>query len=243
MKSIRRTLLLNVTVLLVLVLGTVSALVYRITSEAIEEKQRTARELVKVQFEDRRDEALLNQARAIAGDAQSQLDPVKFRQYYEIAAALSLDLPFGPNAHVLAPIWLAERLPGPLSFRLNWLLATETPSVTKTVTIAAPETFFDGVTVTLRLLPLPSRTTADSGINAAGEDTTCARTASCSTGVSMSSIVNGIGPVLPFMLTLRLAIAEMVGGVLPGVTVSKKDVPAKPPESVEAEMVILAVPV
>ena len=125
MKSIRRTLLLNVTILLVLVLGTVAALVYRITSEAIEEKQRTARELVKVQFEDRRDEALLNQARAIASDAQSQLDPVKFRQYYEIAAALSLDLPFGPNAHVIAPIWLAERLPGPLSFRLNWLLATD----------------------------------------------------------------------------------------------------------------------
>jgi len=39
MRSIRRSLILNVTLLLVAALGTVAALVYRITEEAIQEKQ------------------------------------------------------------------------------------------------------------------------------------------------------------------------------------------------------------
>jgi signal transduction histidine kinase len=125
MKSIRRTLVVNVTLLLVLALSTVAALVYGITHAAITDRQDKASELVRLQFKDERDEAMLNQARALADDAQSQFDPVKFRQYFETAAALSFSLPAGPNAHVAAPIWFAERVPGWLSWQLNLRLATD----------------------------------------------------------------------------------------------------------------------
>ena len=124
MKSIRRTLILNVMVLLVLALGTVATLVYRITNDAIQEKQKTARALVDLQFNEQRDEVMLGEARALASEAQSQFDPAKFRQYFENAAALSLFMPLGSNSHVTAPLWLAEHIPGSLSQRLNLLLAT-----------------------------------------------------------------------------------------------------------------------
>ncbi len=125
MKSIRRTLILNVTLLLVVALGAVAALVYEITHDAIQQKQSTARELVNMQFAEQRDDAMLTQARAIVSDAQSQFDPVKFRQYFEAAPLFIYSMAFGANSHITAPIWLAERLPGPLSYRLNLLLATD----------------------------------------------------------------------------------------------------------------------
>jgi len=125
MKSIRRVLILNVTALLVVALGSVAALVYRITQDALSEKQRSAGELVDLQFAEQRDEALLTQARALAGEAQSQFDPVKFRQYFEAAPFGAYALTFGANSHITVPLWLAERIPGPLSFRLNGLLATD----------------------------------------------------------------------------------------------------------------------
>jgi signal transduction histidine kinase len=125
MKSIRRTLILNVTLLLVLALGAVGAIVYRVTQAAIADKQHAAREQEDEHFNAQRDEVLLNQARAIAGETQSQFDPAKFRQLFEVAAALSLDVPFGPSAHVAAPVWIVERMPGALSWRVNLLLATD----------------------------------------------------------------------------------------------------------------------
>lgn len=127
MRSIRRTLILNVTLLLVVALGTVAALVYRITQDALQEKQWAARELVDVQFNEQRDEAMLAQARALVSDAQQQFDPVRFRQYLEVAPLGVFTLPLMANSHVTAPIWLAERIPGPgsLSSRLNALLATD----------------------------------------------------------------------------------------------------------------------
>jgi two-component system, OmpR family, heavy metal sensor histidine kinase CusS len=125
MKSIRRTLILNVTALIVLAFGTVAALVYRINSEAIEDKQRFARQLVAIQFEDQRDAALLDQARDLASEAQSQFDPVKFRQFRDISYALSPVLVPGSSAHIAAPVWLAEHLPGGLvSFRFSLQAAT-----------------------------------------------------------------------------------------------------------------------
>ncbi len=113
------------TVLLVLSLGAVAALVYRQTEEAIQNKQSAIRDQVEMQFADQRDKAMLAQARAIVSDAQSQFDPVKFEQYLEVAPLSAYALVFGPNSHVTAPLWLAERLRGTLSFRLNLLLATD----------------------------------------------------------------------------------------------------------------------
>jgi two-component system, OmpR family, heavy metal sensor histidine kinase CusS len=125
MKSIRRTLILNVTLLLVLAFGAVAALVYRITQDAIQEKQEAVRKLVEMQFAEQRDAAMLAQARAIASDAQSQFDPVKFQQYLEAAPLGVYMLSFGPNGHITAPLLMAERLRGSLSYRLNVLLATD----------------------------------------------------------------------------------------------------------------------
>src|SRR5271168_5234834 len=119
MKSIRRTLILNVTLLLVVALGAVAFLVYRITRTAIQEKQNTARDMVDMQFALKRDALMLAQARAVVSDAQSQIDQVKFRQYFEASPLGISMLPFGMNSHITAPIWLTERLPGPLAFRLN----------------------------------------------------------------------------------------------------------------------------
>jgi len=128
MTSIRRTLILNVTALLVVALGATAALVYRITQAAIEHKHQSASDLVRLQFEEKRDLELLAQARLLASDAQTVFDPAKFYQY-NLARTLSLALPMASHSHVTTPLWLAEsypeRFPGSLSFRLNMLLATE----------------------------------------------------------------------------------------------------------------------
>jgi Na+-translocating ferredoxin:NAD+ oxidoreductase RnfG subunit len=63
MKSIRRTLILNVTLLLVVALSTVAAIVYKITRAALQEKQSLAQNMVEIQFADKRDAAMLAQAR------------------------------------------------------------------------------------------------------------------------------------------------------------------------------------
>ena len=125
MKSIRRTLIVNVMLLLVVALGTVAALVYQITRTAIQEKQNTARDLVNMQFALKRDALMLAQARAVVNDAQSQINQDNFRKYVEAAPLGIYAMAFGMNSHITAPIWMTERLPGPVSFRLNLLLATD----------------------------------------------------------------------------------------------------------------------
>jgi signal transduction histidine kinase len=125
MRSIRRGLILNVTLLLIAALGIVAALVYRITEEAIQEKQRAMREQTEMKFEEQRDEAMLAQARAIASDAQSQFDPARFQQYLETVPPSVLAMSFGPNAHVTAPVWLAQHMRWSVSFRLAMLAATD----------------------------------------------------------------------------------------------------------------------
>ena len=59
MKSIRRTLLLNVLLLLVVTLGVVTYVVYYTAAGAIRERQQAASELATcLRYDDRRDEAL-----------------------------------------------------------------------------------------------------------------------------------------------------------------------------------------
>jgi signal transduction histidine kinase len=139
MNSIRRTLILNVTLLLVVALFTVAAIVYKITQAALQQKQNTAQNMVEMQFAAMRDEAMLTQARAIVSDTQSlaamlaqsranndapsPIDRDNFHQYQEAGIYF---MAFGMNSHVTAPIWLAEHLPGRGLFnRLNWLQAAD----------------------------------------------------------------------------------------------------------------------
>src|SRR5438270_815155 len=78
MKSIRRTLLLNVLLLLVATLGVVTYVVYYTTVEALREKQRAARELVEVRYNDQRDEELRNRADLLARDVQQNFSVEKW---------------------------------------------------------------------------------------------------------------------------------------------------------------------
>ena len=97
MLSIRRTLLLNVTVLLAVALSAVGILVYGISREAVEEKRRATQTLIENQFEQRRDAELLYQARSIAAEVRSSLDRDVFHQTQETGAASFFFLmPVGP---------------------------------------------------------------------------------------------------------------------------------------------------
>ncbi len=138
MNSIRRTLILNVTLLLVVALSTVAAIVYKITQAALQQKQNTAQNMVEMHFANNRDDAMLAQARTIVSDTQSLavmlaqgrpnsdtpalFDRDSFHQYQEAGIYF---VAFGMNSNVTAPIWLAERLQTRLSYRLNLLQATD----------------------------------------------------------------------------------------------------------------------
>ncbi len=78
MTSIRRTLLVNVLLLLVVTLGVVSVVVYRTSADALREKQRSARELVELRYEDQLDEELRTRAEILARDVQSNFQPDEF---------------------------------------------------------------------------------------------------------------------------------------------------------------------
>lgn len=125
MLSIRRKLVLNISILIVLVLGAVAALVYEITRAAIDDKHRTASETVRLQFREQRDEIMLNQAKKLASEAQSQFDPSVYRKKFEAALLTSMLIPHGPNGHISGPVWLVDHYPGPLLYRESMLLASE----------------------------------------------------------------------------------------------------------------------
>src|SRR5206468_2764017 len=92
MKSIRRTLLFNMLLLLVVTLGVVSFFVYRTAEGALRQRQRTARELVEVRYADRQDEQLRNRADELAGEVQSNFNRDEFRKQW-IASEVSALLP------------------------------------------------------------------------------------------------------------------------------------------------------
>src|SRR5262245_48353473 len=119
MKSIRRTLLLNVSLLLLATLGVVSYFVYRTAEEALVDRQRTARQLAELRYEDRRDEALRNRADELAGEVQSNCHRDKFRDEWirsEVSAVMSPFTPSGP-VPLIANVVMAG--PGPVAFDLN----------------------------------------------------------------------------------------------------------------------------
>lgn len=125
MLSIRRKLVLNITILIVLVLGAVAGLVYEITRSAIDDKHQSVRERVELQFREQRDEAMLAQARKLASEAQSQFDPAIYRKKFEAALVTSMLIPQGMNGHISGPVWLIDHYPGPQLYRESMLLASE----------------------------------------------------------------------------------------------------------------------
>src|SRR5262245_14802910 len=141
MKSIRRSLILNVFVLLALALGAICGLVYHTTEQNLVAKQEEAKRLIHLQFEEQCDEALANQAMSLARLAHSNFDPERFRPMllpYSLvttadrlrrrtsvnvaAAAWSAGLigvsPL-PAGDITLPFWLAEER----SRRFQWFSA------------------------------------------------------------------------------------------------------------------------
>jgi two-component system, OmpR family, heavy metal sensor histidine kinase CusS len=125
MRSIRRTLVLNVLLLLLVTLGTISAIAYRTTRQSLLDKERATAELVVVQFNDKRDEALLNQAHMLAREAQSQYDLSKMRQQLMASTAALLISPSMPSARFVLPVQIMIAGSGPPSWVLHSRLVTE----------------------------------------------------------------------------------------------------------------------
>jgi signal transduction histidine kinase len=131
MKSIRVSLILYFLLLLTGALGAVSFLVYRTTSQALQAKQETNRQLVQEQFEMRRheeaakvDNALYAQARNLATLAQSRFHGNRFTGVRFLALGTLTNAP-GPSGHITGMVWLMEGLRGPLFWHLNWSAVTQ----------------------------------------------------------------------------------------------------------------------
>jgi signal transduction histidine kinase len=125
MKSIRRTLLLNVLLLLVATLGAVSYFVYSAAEGALRARQKTARELAEVRFDDRRDEELRNRADELATEVQSNWNRDKFREQWMASQVAAIMPSIGPSAHVLQTVQSISFFPGPVGFEINVLRSTE----------------------------------------------------------------------------------------------------------------------
>lgn len=94
----------------------------------------------------------------------------------------------------------------------NVVLVVRAPSDTRMVRVAVPGEVPGGVTVIVRLAPLPRRTIAEAGTSDKFDDV--AVTVRLAAGVAESPTVNGIAPVEALATTLRLTTLETVGGVL-----------------------------
>ncbi|HEX3150499.1 MAG TPA: HAMP domain-containing sensor histidine kinase [Gemmataceae bacterium] len=104
MKSIRRTLLLNVLLLLIVTLGVVTYVVYYTAAGALRERQQAATELAHVRYEDRRDEALRARADKLASEVQSNWNSTNFRNQWVASEVAAVMAPMGPgNPAALIP--------------------------------------------------------------------------------------------------------------------------------------------
>jgi signal transduction histidine kinase len=152
-KSIRLSLVLYFLLLLAGGVGAASYLVYQTTAWALQAKEDAARRLVlsqhgeevtreERQYESARrrlrhqnedyvreekarlDEALLFQARTLAGMAQIQFQGSRTR-YLSLSPLGALTAGVMPNGHLTVPFWVAEGMPGRLSWRLQRLGSSE----------------------------------------------------------------------------------------------------------------------
>src|SRR4051812_26467340 len=101
----------------------------------------------------------------------------------------------------------------PLTVNKNGELAVEPPSFTDTVIVAVPVWPVAGVTVTVRLLPLPLKTILALGTRAVLDELPAR--VRLAIGVSASLIVNGMAAVGVLTVVVWLAMALMVGAAPP----------------------------
>jgi signal transduction histidine kinase/HAMP domain-containing protein len=131
MRSIRRTLLLNVLLLLAVTLGVVGYVVYRTAEGAVRERQRAAREVAELRYADRRDEALRNRADKLASEVQSNWNQDTFRNQVLASGLSGLATPLsGHHLPFLVSSVTSGRNPGtkqlyPEAWQLNFQLSTE----------------------------------------------------------------------------------------------------------------------
>src|SRR5262245_44594899 len=127
MKSIRRTLLLNVLLLLVVTLGVVTYVVYHTAAGALRERQQAAAELARVRYQDRVDEALRARADRLAFEVQANFNHTNHRNQWIAAELVALAPPIGPGfPAVLAPTGTRfVAVHGPYGFELSARLANE----------------------------------------------------------------------------------------------------------------------
>lgn len=132
MRSIRRTVIGYVLMLLVTTLAFVMVIVHRTTTWAIEEREAVSRQLIEMRFVDQRDSVQLNRDRlllqrthTLAKEAQSQFDHTQFRYSWAATEVSLLASTLTPNGQVPMLVGLATTLPGPVAVELHTASATK----------------------------------------------------------------------------------------------------------------------
>lgn len=125
MKSIRRTLLLTVLCVLIITLGVVSVVVYRLSVSSLREKEQAAKDLVEQRYNDLQDEELRARADLLARDVQQNFQSEKWWLRWVLAAVGGYaPLPPGPFGQVPVLTTLATWLRSPISWEINTRYAT-----------------------------------------------------------------------------------------------------------------------
>ena len=124
MRSIRRTLLFNGTFFLAMTIGAASYLVYRTSVAAVKDKEQAERARAAAEFRAGRDEALLNEARTLAREAEPRLDLDRMRGHVAATQLGVVTAALNPAGHLQTPVWLLENLPG----WVGWASTRPTPA-------------------------------------------------------------------------------------------------------------------
>lgn len=125
MKSIRRTLLLTVLCVLLVTLGVVSVVVYRLSVDSFKEKQQASRDRIQQRYEEFQDEELRNRAEILARDVQQNFQGDKWWLRWQLAAAGGLIPPIAPSGQVPFLASMATWTNNPITWGLNTRAATE----------------------------------------------------------------------------------------------------------------------
>src|SRR5215831_7487083 len=124
-----------------------------------------------------------------------------------------------------------------LTLRRKVVLVVSVPSLTVTVIVADPFWPAAGVSVTVRLAPLPPNTTLAFGTSVVFDEVPL--TVRFATGVSTSPTVKATGPTAVPVVVAWLAIAEIVGGSLTALTVNWKLVLAVAAPSLTVRVIVV----
>lgn len=125
MKSIRRTLLLTVLCVLLVTLGVVSVVVYRLSADSLLEKQKASRDRVEQRYEEFQDEELRNRAEILARDVQQNFQGDKWWLRWQLAAVGGFVPPIAPSGQVPFLASLATWTNNPITWGQNTRAATE----------------------------------------------------------------------------------------------------------------------